>query len=260
MTLTLLSVFKSQSLQFMFWFHHQHRQLALASRSALTREDILTLETLIQMSERMHEWFSQWTTQLVNLSGPMFLRQRENYFGFGWISLAISTPEALWQIGCLLYMSVLAALAAFRLAKHPKKPTVLFRKPQIISLSYFCALLMRMSWTPMEGMSDLSLDLYWLGATLLTALSTGCAMSQMHSLLFARMPKLAQFLESMAQEVTWVARLHRSFLLLDWMLCLFSSESLEGKCLRTLLLIGYWMIVNALEGAANSVKQGSLKA
>eukprot|EP00210_Caulerpa_lentillifera_P005763 g5510.t1 len=258
--LSALYLFKNQSLQFMFWFHHQHRQLTLMSKSPLTKEDILTLETLMQMSEKMHEWFGQWANQLVNLSGPMLMRHRENHFGFHWISMAISTPEAIWQIVCLIYMSILAALAAFRLTKKPKEPTILFRKPQIVSVSYFCALLMRMAWTPMEGMSDLSLDLYWLGASLLTALTTGCAVSQMHSLLFARMPKLAQFLESMAQEVTWIAQLHRSFLLLDWLLCLFSSESIESKCLRSLLLIVYWMTVTALEGAANSLKRWGVKA
>lgn len=33
----------------------------------------------------------------------------------------------------------------------------------------------------MEGMSDLSVDLYWLGATLLTVITTGCAANQMHN-------------------------------------------------------------------------------
>lgn len=33
----------------------------------------------------------------------------------------------------------------------------------------------------MEGMSDLSLDLYWLIAAILTLLTTGCAISQMHT-------------------------------------------------------------------------------
>ena len=125
----------------------------------------------------------------------------------------------------------------------------------------------------MEGMSDLSLDIYWIPATLLTIITTTVAAAQMHTvrtfsaqksrtvfvvqLLFARLPKFAQFLENMAREVTMVAQLHRTFLLGDWLLCLFSSVSFDGKCLRSVLLLIYWRTVSALEGSAQSAKQSS---
>lgn len=73
------------------------------------------------------------------------------------------------------------------------------------------------------------------------------------------MPKLALFLESMIQQVTWLAQLHRSFLLSDWLLCLISSQSFESKCLHSVLMLMYWKTVNAFEGAAQSAKQVSLK-
>ena len=51
----------------------------------------------------------------------------------------------------------------------------------MVTVSYFCALLMRMSWAPMEGMSDLSLGMYWIPATLLTVITTAVAAAQMHT-------------------------------------------------------------------------------
>lgn len=50
----------------------------------------------------------------------------------------------------------------------------------MVCASYFCAVLMRVSWVPLRGMSDLSLELYCLGATLLTIVTTVAALAQVH--------------------------------------------------------------------------------
>lgn len=82
----------------------------------------------MQMSEKLHLWFSNWAVQLSNFSRPL-TQFRETAVGSGWLSVAVGTPEALWQLGCLLYMSTVAALAALklnRLATGNKSGLVLF--------------------------------------------------------------------------------------------------------------------------------------
>ena len=68
----------------------------------------------MQMSENLHQWFSTWSVQLGNFSRPL-QQFRDTALGSGWLSVTIGSPEAIWQLGCLLYMSVLAALAAFKI-------------------------------------------------------------------------------------------------------------------------------------------------
>lgn len=68
----------------------------------------------MQMSEKLHQWFSKWSVQLANLTRPL-QQLRETALGSGWLSVTVGTPEALWQLGCLLYMSVFAGLASVKL-------------------------------------------------------------------------------------------------------------------------------------------------
>ncbi|GMH42680.1 hypothetical protein BSKO_10599 [Bryopsis sp. KO-2023] len=265
---------KRHALEFLFWCHMQLRQVtvALSSRAATdyTREDAVALETLMQMSRRIHTWFSEWFDQLLNLSAPLRPGRGDSTI-VSWASSTFTTPEALWHLCWLSCMSVVAVLAGFRLHNRrvgkqqpnstdsQEKPEgsgwKLFRKPEVVTGSYFCALLMRVSWAPLQGMSDLSLELYCLGATLLTVITTVAGLAQVHKLLFGNLVKVSRCLEGMVEQVTGVAQLHRSLLLLDWVLCLFSSQVLETKCLRSLMLAVYWMTVTTLESEAQSSRQ-----
>lgn len=258
---------KHHALEFLFWSHLQLRQvtLALSSRAVTeyTREDAVALETLMQMSQRIHTWFSDWFDQLLKLSVPLQAGRGDATLG-SWVASTFTSPEALWHLCWLSCMSVVAVVVGFRFQMgSPLKPKTelkrgeggLFRKPELITASYFCALLMRVSWAPLQGMSDLSLELYYLGATMLTLITTVAGLTQVHKLMFGNLAKVSRCLEGMVEQVTNVAQLHRSLLLLDWILCLFSKQVLETKCLRSLLLLVYWMTVTTLESEAQATKQ-----
>lgn len=260
---------KRHALEFLFWCHLQLRQvsLALSSRAATdyTREDVAALETLLQMSRRIHSWLSDWFEQLMSFSIPLRPGRSEAPV-LNWASTTFSTPESLWHLAWLSGMSLLAAMAGFSGHKNESKSMnvdpntgngrVWFRKPEVVGVSYFCAILMRVSWAPLQGMSNLSLELYSLGATLLTIVTTITALAQIHKLLFSNLAKISRCLEGMVEQVTSVAQLHRSLLMLDWIMCLFSNQVLEMKCLRSLMLAIYWVTVTTLE---NEVSNGFQK-
>lgn len=211
---------------------------------------------MMQMSQRFYNWLSHWADQLFNLSVPVKITQTTSKLSY-WTSTFFSTPDALWHISCLLYMSIIAGVAGLKLGRSEQRKDCgrWFCKPELLSVSYFCAILLRVSWVPLEGMSDLSFQMYRLGATLLTLITTVGAASQMQKLLCGQLSKFREVLESMVEQAKGIAHLHRNFLLLDWLLCLFSHVPLGTKCLRSLLLLVYWMAVNALETEAETARQ-----
>eukprot|EP00803_Ostreobium_quekettii_P004117 evm.model.scf_281.2 EVM.evm.TU.scf_281.2 scf_281:23805-27202(+) len=261
--LALVSVkyLKHCALEFCFWCNFQHHTVAMALSSRVateyTKEDMVALQTLLQMSRRFYSWLAQWADQLLNLSVPSTNLQPTTPLG-SWAS-SMSTPDALWHQSFLYSMTIVAGLAGHRLDKRwrRRKPekSRWFCKPELLSVGYFCTLLLRLSWVPLEGMSELSLGLYRLGATLLTLITTVGAATQVQRLLCGQPFKLQQMLEDMVEQATSVAHLHRTFLLLDWLLCLFSQLPLSTKCLSSFLLLVYWMAISALQAEAEAAKQ-----
>lgn len=127
------------------------------------------------------------------------------------------------------------------------------RRPEVVVLSCSCALLLRIAWVPLGSISGLALSIYKPAAVLLTGATAFLSMAAVFKLCFAKLQEPKDHLNEMVEGVKGVVIWHRTLLLLDWLLSIFSDMPLATKVQLACSFIVYGIAVEYLTTSAEAL-------
>eukprot|EP00884_Botryococcus_braunii_P002037 jgi/Botrbrau1/11834/Bobra.0224s0028.3 len=245
------------------WADHQVA-LATVAQKYVEPEDLILLANMGELGRCLTTWIGALVKQLSTFSpsAVAFISSSSLNPTYGWSSIGANlwTPSAWWDCGWLLYMSIVSIWAMDRLRNVDKKdhgmhPHRWIRMPELVLTSYCCALLLRLSFVPLQSSSGLACRLYRHVAVLLTLGSTCTAASQALQVSELELDKcnMKMLMSIMLDQAGNIAYMNTSLLVLDWAVMVLGGSQWSLKLSHggaLLLLISILVGVRKLGGFA----------